>query len=272
MPIVHVHNFSYGLLNPVLGYLMSCLGAFIGLRCVTRSRAYQGLHRSLWLLLAAVALGAAGIWAMHFIAMLGFTIPGQTILYNVPLTILSMLVSVAVVAIGLFIVGFSRNQGTVPLVAGGVIVGLGVASMHYLGMDAIVMPDMMKYSIPLVALSVVIAIVAGTAALWAALRVRGIWPTVAASLIMGVAVTGMHYTGMAAMHLYATTGGIYGAGQGVVTSGEGAGGFVLPLVLGIGIFSFLALIVIMLAPSEEEILADTRLSERLAEWPVSHRR
>ncbi len=87
---------------------------------------------------------------------------------------------------------------------------------------------------------------------------------------MGVTV--VHYTGMAAMRVYATTGGIYVAGQGVVTSGEGAGGFVLPLVLGIGIFSFLALIVIMLAPSEEEILADARLSERLAERPVSHRR
>jgi NO-binding membrane sensor protein with MHYT domain len=144
--------------------------------------------------------------------------------------------------------------------------------MHYLGMAAIVMPDMMKYSIPLVALSVIIAVVAGTAALWAVLRVRGIWSTLAASLIMGVAVTGMHYTGMAAMRVYATTGGIYGAGQGLVTSGEGAGGFVLPLVLGIGIFSFLALILIMLAPSEEEILADARLSERLAERPVSHRR
>jgi len=48
VPIVHVNNFSYGLLNPVLGYLMSCLGAFIGLRCVTRARAYQGLHRALW--------------------------------------------------------------------------------------------------------------------------------------------------------------------------------------------------------------------------------
>ena len=272
VPIVHVDNFSYGLLNPVLGYLMSCLGAFIGLRCVTRARAYQGLHRALWLLLAAVSLGATGIWAMHFIAMLGFTISGQTILYNVPLTILSMLDSVAVVAIGLFIVGFSRNQGTAALVAGGGIVGLGVASMHYLGMAAIVMPDMMKYSIPLVALSVVIAIAAGTAALWAVLRVRGIWSTLAAALIMGVAVTGMHYTGMAAMRVYATTGGIYGAGQGLVTSGESAGGFVLPLVLGIGIFSFLALIVIMLAPSEEEILADARLSERLSERPVSHHR
>ena len=272
MPVVHVHNFSYGLLNPVLGYLMSCLGAFIGLRCITRARAYAGTRRALWLLLAAVSLGATGIWAMHFIAMLGFTISGQTILYNVPLTIASLAVAVVVVAIGLFIVGFSRTEGALPLVTGGVIIGLGVASMHYLGMDAMSIPEMMRYNIPLVVLSVLIGIVAGTAALWAGLKVRGIWSTLTAALIFGVAVTGMHYTAMAAMHVVAGSGGVYGAGQGITTGGEAASGFTLPLVLGIGIFSFLALIVIMLAPSEEEIRADARLAERLAERPVSHRR
>ena len=272
MPTVHVHNFSYGLLNPVLGYLMSCLGAFIGLRCATRARAHAGTQRALWLLLASVSLGATGIWAMHFIAMLGFTIPGQPILYKVPLTIFSMVVAVVVVTIGLFIVGFGNSGGWLPLATGGVIVGLGGASMHYLGMKAISMPEMMSYYIPLVVLSVLIAIVAGTAALWAGLNVRGIWSTIAASLIFGVAVSGMHYTGMAAMHLNAGNGGIYGAGQNTVTGGVAASGFVLPLVLGIGIFSFLALIVIMLAPSEDEIRADARLAERLADRPASHRR
>lgn len=272
MPIVHVHNFSYGLLNPVLGYLTSCLGAFIGLGCATRARAHAGTQRVLWLLLASVSLGATGIWAMHFIAMLGFTIPGQPVLYKLPLTIVSMLIAVVVVAIGLFIVGFSRPGAWVPIVTGGVIVGLGIASMHYLGMKAISMPEMMRYNILLVVLSIVIAIAAGTAALWAAVNLRGIWPTIGAALIFGVAVTGMHYTGMAAMRLYATNGGVYGAGQNTVTGGVAASGFVLPLVLGIGIFSFLSLIVIMLAPSEDEIRSDTRLAERLADGPVSHRR
>ena len=95
--MVTVHNFSYGLVNPVLGYVMSCLGAFLGLRCVTRARAHTGAARARWLVLAAISLGAAGIWAMHFIAMLGFTIPGQTILYNVPITIASMLIAIVVV-------------------------------------------------------------------------------------------------------------------------------------------------------------------------------
>ena len=137
---VTVHNFSYGLVNPVLGYAMSCLGAFLGLRCVTRARAYTGAARARWLILAAVALGAGSIWAMHFIAMLGYTIPGQTILYNVPVTIVSMLIAIVVVGIGLFIVSYG-NGGWRPLLIGGVIVGIGVATMHYLGMQAMSMPD-----------------------------------------------------------------------------------------------------------------------------------
>jgi NO-binding membrane sensor protein with MHYT domain len=272
MPVVHVQNFSYGLLNPVLGYLMSCLGAFIGLRCLTRARVYSGGQRALWLSLAAIAIGATGVWAMHFIAMLGFTIPGQDITYNVPLTIISMLVAVAVVAIGLFIVGFSNSRGLAPLLTGGVIVGLGVASMHYLGMEAINIPDMMSYNVILVVLSVLIAIAAGTAALYAGLWVRGLGATLGASALMGVAVSGMHYTGMAAMRVYATSSaGVYAAGA--AGSGATASSFLLPLVLGIALFTFLATIVIMLAPSEADIVADAQLAKRLAERPISrHRR
>src|SRR5580692_7328946 len=133
--VVTVHNFSYGLLNPALGYVMSCVGSFLGLRCVTLARAYEGIARARWLVLAAVSIGATGIWAMHFIAMLGFSIPGQQILYNVPMTIASMLVAVVVVGVGLFIVGFG-NGGWPRLLAGGVIIGAGVAAMHYLGMTA----------------------------------------------------------------------------------------------------------------------------------------
>ena len=95
---VPVHNFSHGLLNPGLGYLMSCLGSFLGLRCLTRARAYTGWTRATWLMIAAVAIGATGIWVMHFVAMLGFAVPGQQIVYNVPMTLTSLLVAVIVVA------------------------------------------------------------------------------------------------------------------------------------------------------------------------------
>lgn len=257
MGTVTVHNFSYGALNPFLGYAMSCLGAFLGLRCVTRARAYTGKARARWLALAAVAIGATGIWAMHFIAMLGFTIPGQQILYNVPITIASMLLAIVVVGIGLFIVGFG-DGGLRPLLTGGVIVGIGVASMHYMGMAAISMPDSMHYSIPLFVLSVVIAIVAGTAALWAGTRVRGIPATIGASLIMGVAVSGMHYTGMAAMRVLADPK-VGMAGM----SGASAVSFIVPLLIGISLLTFALTLTISLSPTEDEIAADAVFQQRM---------
>ncbi len=253
--MVTVHNFSYGLLNPALGYAVSCLGAFLGLRCVTRARAYSGLARARWLSLAAVAVGATGIWAMHFIAMLGYTIPGQQITYNVPLTIASMLIAIAVVGVGLLIVGFGDGSLR-PLLTGGVIVGIGVAAMHYMGMAAMVMPDSVHYNGPLFVLSVLIAIVAGTAALWAGTRVRSTRATIVAALIMGVAVSGMHYTGMAAMSV--STGSMS------AMSGAAGTSFLVPLLVGITIVTFVVTLVISLSPTEEEIHEDARLRDMIA--------
>jgi len=257
--MVQVHNFSYGLLNPGLAYLTSCLGCFLGLQCTARARAMQGAQRARWLLLAAVSIGATGIWVMHFIAMLGFTIPGQMITYNVPTTIASMVIAVAVVGVGLFIVGFG-GEGPGPLLLGGTIIGIGVASMHYLGMWAMRMPDEMGYGTGLLAASVLIAIVAGTAALWAALRLGSLRHTLLASLIMGVAVSGMHYTGMAAMQLRAAPGG----GMAAMGGGASADAFLLPLILGITILTFLVTAIVTLAPTEAEIREDEALMERIA--------
>ena len=252
--MVTVHNFSDGLLNPALGYAVSCLGAFLGLRCVTRARASLGLNRAGWLSLAAVSVGATGIWAMHFIAMLGFTIPGQQILYNVPTTIASMLIAIVVVGVGLFVVGFGKG-GWTPLLTGGVIIGIGVASMHYLGMSAMSMPDGMSYNPLLFILSVIIAIVAGTAALWAGTRVRGLGATIAASLIMGVAVSGMHYTGMAAMRVFPAQMSSMGGSTG--------SSFLLPLLIGITLVTFVLTLVLSLSPTEDEIHTDALLQGRL---------
>jgi NO-binding membrane sensor protein with MHYT domain len=254
--VVTVHNFTYGVFNPGLAYAMSCLGAFLGLRCVTRARAHEGRHKARWLSLAAVTIGACGIWVMHFIAMLGFTIPGQTITYNVPVTIASMLIAIAVVGAGLFIVGYGDGSLT-RLVAAGVVVGIGVASMHYLGMAAMIMPDSMSYSPVLLALSIVIAVVAGTVALWIGTWVRGIGATIGASLVMGVAVSGMHYTGMAAMHVH----------QGAMASMPGGGAtpaaFLFPLLLGISVLTLILTLTISMSPSEEEIREDVAMRERM---------
>ena len=264
--VVSVHNFSNGLLNPALGYVMSCVGAFLGLRCVTLARAYDGMARARWLGLAAVSIGATGIWAMHFIAMLGFTIPGQQILYNVPMTIASMLVAVAVVGVGLFIVGFG-DGGWWRLLAGGVIIGVGVAAMHYLGMAAMSMTDSMSYKMPLLVLSVVIAIVAGTAALWAGTRVSGMGATVGAALIMGVAVSGMHYTGMAALRIHAAAmpsmAAVAGSGGVATVSGTTAAVFLIPLLLVISIATFAVTLTITMAPGEDELQADAEMQRRM---------
>jgi NO-binding membrane sensor protein with MHYT domain len=255
-----VHNFSYGLLTPGLGFLVSCLGAFLGLRCATRARAHEGRSRTRWLVLAGISIGTTGIWTMHFIAMLGFTIPGETITYNVPITILSLLVAVGIVCAGLLITGFGR-LGKSSLLVGGVITGLGVAVMHYLGMAAMRMPGRVTYNPGLMVLSVVIAVVAATAALWATLELRGVWTTFGAAVVMGLAVSGMHYTGMAAMRMYpasSPSGMVMGGGGGAT-----AESFLLPLILGITIVSFVLTATITLSPTEDEIRSEADLMDRI---------
>jgi NO-binding membrane sensor protein with MHYT domain len=105
------------------------------------------------------------------------------------------------VGVGIFIVGYRGATGAA-LFTGGTVTGLGVASMHYLGMAGVRFHGRFTYNTVTVAASVAIAVVAATAALWAAGRVRGLLWSVGASLVMGLAVSGMHYTGMAALSVH----------------------------------------------------------------------
>src|SRR6266700_1836943 len=257
--MIHVDNFSNGALNPGFSYAVSCVGCFLGLRCTTRARAYQGAARARWLTLAALSIGTTGIWVMHFIAMLGFAIPGETIRYNVPVTILSMVIAVVVVGIGVFIVGFSR-AGNGPLLLGGTIIGLGVASMHYLGMGAVRVDASLSYNYGLVAASVIIAVIAGTAALWMALRLDSVFSTFIASLIAGVAVNGMHYTGMAAVQAKAAPGLVVSTAD-----TAGATAFLLPLILGLSGVGFIFSAIIALSPTAAEIVEEGELMKRIGQ-------
>jgi NO-binding membrane sensor protein with MHYT domain len=252
--VVAVNEFSYGVFNPIAAYAVSCLGAFLGLCCVTRGRIRGGLRRASWLGLAAVSIGGTGIWAMHFIAMLGFSIPSQLMEYNLPITFESLALSIVVVGAGLFIVGYGR-AGWLRLLSAGVLVGVGVAGMHYRGMDAMNMT--MRYNPSLVGVSIAIAIVAGTAALWAGLHVRGLKATIWASLIMGVAVTGMHYTGMYAMTV---TGGATSD-----MSGSSAFVVVVPLLVAFIVFTSGLAFAISAAPTEKDIAEDESLQRRIDE-------
>ena len=129
--------------------------------------------------------------------LLGFDVPGTTIRYDVPITVGSLVTAVVIVGIGLFIVGLGRPSA-VKVIFGGMFTGLGVAAMHYSGMAAMHLGGVVRYDIRTVALSVAIAVVAATVALWFALIVDGAAATVGAALIMGLAVCSMHYTAMAA--------------------------------------------------------------------------
>ncbi|MFJ4835945.1 MHYT domain-containing protein [Streptomyces sp. NPDC088747] len=197
-----VSNFHYGAVTPIAAYLMACLGAALGLRCTTRSmlRHGPGSRRVGWLTLGAVSIGC-GIWTMHFIAMMGFTIEGSLMTYDPAITMLSLGVAILVVAVGVFLVGYRGSSPTTLSIAG-VFTGLGVAAMHYLGMSAMSGHGSIDYDPVYVALSVVIAVVAATAALWAAVSIHGLGSAVGASAIMGIAVTGMHYTGMTAITVH----------------------------------------------------------------------
>ncbi len=194
-----MHHFSYGLLTPTVAYILSILGSLLGLLCTARARsARNNKQRSWWLVLAAFAIGGTGIWSMHFMAMLGFTVTGARIRYDVPITVASAILAVIVVGVGLFIAGFGR-RGAPRIVTGGILAGVGVAIMHYTGMGAMRLDGTIKYDPSLVAASVIIAVVAATVALWFTVVLRRKALIFGAALIMGVAVCGMHYTGMAAM-------------------------------------------------------------------------
>ncbi|MFF9239413.1 MHYT domain-containing protein [Streptomyces sp. NPDC014801] len=199
-----VDGFSYGLVTPVVAYLMACLGGALGLRCTTRAQLVAHSWRPGWLALGSAAIGS-GIWTMHFIAMMGFTIDQAPIHYGKPTTYASLAVAVVMVGVGIFIVGYKGATGAA-LFTGGTLTGLGIASMHYLGMAGMRFDGRLEYNTLTVAASVVIAMAAATAALWAAGRVRGVLWSVGASLVMGLAVSGMHYIGMAALsvHLHGT--------------------------------------------------------------------
>jgi NO-binding membrane sensor protein with MHYT domain len=252
--------FTYGPLTPVLAYLMSCTGSGLGLLCASRARGGTGRARWPWLALAALSIGGTGIWVMHFIAMLGFSVGGTAVSYDLTTTVLSAVVAVVVVGVGLLVVATGAPAGPGRLFGGGLITGIGVAAMHYMGMAAMYLPGTSTYDPALVAVSVLIAVFTATAALWFAMRVRGVWATIGATLLMGVAISGMHYTGMSALSVGASSGTVDGAGA----AGDS---FLLPLIIGISLVTTFLLVVIMLTPGEAELREEREFQDRLAAVP-----
>ncbi len=205
---VHAHNPWLVLLSIVVAITASYVALDSASRVTTSRYAAARLPRAkrtnarwYWLAGGAVAMGM-GIWAMHFIGMLGFRYP-TPLSYDVPITFLSLAIAIAASTFALAWVS-SGPLGLSKLLFGGVVMGAGIAAMHYTGMAAMKMEPPIRYDPLLFALSILIAVTAAIAALWCAFKLRmetfssAFWKKAGSAVVMGTAIYGMHYAGMAA--------------------------------------------------------------------------
>jgi NO-binding membrane sensor protein with MHYT domain len=155
----------------------------------------RGFSRRMWLLAAAITMGG-GIWSMHFVAMLAFIMP-TPMSFDIELTTLSLVVTIFVTGGGFYVIS-RQSASPLRLVLSGIFMGLGIAAMHYTGMAAMRGHAEISYDPLFVALSLVIAIGASTVALWLAFRTTDLGHKLVAAIVMGLAISGMHYTAMRA--------------------------------------------------------------------------
>ncbi len=191
---------NYNPLLVVLSILVAILASFTALNMAARISAERPRRSSLrWLVAGGIAMGA-GIWSMHFIGMLAFRLP-IALGYDLWLTLGSLLVAVLASLFALWLVS-RTTLSHAALALGAVLMGLGIAWMHYIGMAALRMQPAIDYEPRWFAASIIIAIGASWTALHIAFRLRSLehaLPTrLIAAVVMGMAIVGMHYTGMAA--------------------------------------------------------------------------
>ena len=184
----------------LLSYVVATFASYTALTMVDRVARESDRSAHKWLVVGSFVMGI-GIWSMHFVGMLAFSMD-MPFSYDIGLTVFSLFIGVicslfAIYAASREDVGWSR------LIGGGLLLGPGIAGMHYSGMAAMEMPAALDYDPFLFVLSVVIAIVASIAALWIATSLKKSHSNVellkiGGALVMGIAICGMHYTGMAA--------------------------------------------------------------------------
>lgn len=247
-----VQHFAMGWVIPTLAYVVSVVGSFVGLACAVQGRRAEGTARTRWLLLAAISIGGVAIWLMHFIAMLGMQVSGTVTRYSLGWTAASALLAVVATFLALQTVG--RTVRLSRLLLAGLLMGLAVNGMHYLGMYAMRIQGSFSYDTLLVVLSIVIAVVAATAALWFTLVLHNVWARLAAGFVMGVAVVGMHYTGMAAMRVHVDPNEPVPAGLEVFT-------FLFPV--------FVIGLVALAVPIAAVMLASDRSPEDETDWEAA---
>ncbi len=192
---------SYDYRLVALSVLIAMVASYAALDLAGRVTAARGRAQFLWVTGGATTMGL-GIWSMHYIGMVAYTLP-VAVVYHWPTVLVSLLAAILASGVALFIA--SRNV-MLPLrtCIGGIAMGIGIAAMHYTGMEAMRLPAMCHYSPGLVALSVILAILISLVALWLTFHLReeaaaSGWKKPASAILMGAAIPTMHYTGMAAV-------------------------------------------------------------------------
>ncbi|GAA3452606.1 MHYT domain-containing protein [Dactylosporangium matsuzakiense] len=256
-----LHHFTYGAITPIFAFAMSFLGSLLGLVSTARARVATDNRRRAWLLvLAAWSIGGTGIWVMHFMAMVGFSVQDSPLRFDVPITVASFFIAVVTVGIGLFIVGMGERR-LWKVFVGGPITGVSVAFMHYTGMAAMNVDGSFEYRPALFIASYAIAIVAATVALWFTVVVRGMVATTAAATLMGVAVCAMHYTGMYSMEFHLQH-------SGANVPGVDVNWFLAPIVLFVLVVVIALASAVMAVPSEREQAEAEAVREKIAQGRV----
>jgi diguanylate cyclase (GGDEF)-like protein len=213
---------TYDLLLVALSLVVAIVASFTALELAGRVSGKNGRACTFWICGGALAMGT-GIWSMHFIGMLAFHLP-VAVEYHLGKTFASLALAIAVSGLALYTM---RRPALTQqdLFAGACLMGSGISGMHYLGMGAMQMSPPIQYHPVLLVVSVGIAVAASFAALWIAFRLRrtsfGVALAVksASATVMGLAITGMHYTGMAAGQF--APGSICLAADGASMSSEG---------------------------------------------------
>src|SRR3989454_401978 len=190
-----IGSYNYALV--ALSVLIAMFASYAALDLASRVTAAGGWTRAVWLLGGAGAMGT-GIWSMHYIGMLAFILP-IPVAYHWPTVLLSLFAAILASVIALYVVS-RQKMGASRAVAGSVLMGAGIASMHYIGMAAMRLPAICQFNSFLVVLSVVFAILISLAALWISFHFRdeknGIGrEKLAGAVVMGAAIPVMHYTG-----------------------------------------------------------------------------
>jgi PAS domain S-box-containing protein len=195
-------QYHYGIV--AISIALAIIGSFVAYDICLRARTSAGAMRSLWLAGAAVAAGGS-IWSMHFIGMLATRMP-MDVTYDFWWTFLSLVLPIMLTGVGLRLAVVYPGS-IAALLVGGFIMGSGIIVMHYVGMAAMRMDAMVSHDPFLVGLSVVLAVVLSTVALFIAFKPTPSLPLAAAgAVVMGVAVSSMHYTAMAASRISMSPG------------------------------------------------------------------